>query len=143
MGAQGTKAPHIAIGNFGQPFWRTFFVSMPSMRGVLLFMLGSMCACEYQTPAGNYSREQLQSLTKFRSQHRRTIDGRLCAAAFVQDRQTFTDCTATVNPSGEAGREWCYVEPQVQAADAVAWNYCAPAAHYDKLRAESNTRIIA
>merc|ERR1712183_59938 len=113
------------------------------MGGVLIFILGLMCVCEYQTPAENYAREQLQSLTKFRSQHRRTIDGRLCAAAFVQDRQTFTDCTATINPVGETGREWCYVEPQVQAGDAVAWNYCAPVVDYDKLRAESKLRFIA
>ena len=49
-----------------------------------------------------------------RQQHRRTIDGRLCAAAFVQNRKTYTGCTDSPNPSGESGRAWCYVEAQVR-----------------------------
>jgi len=48
-----------------------------------------------------------------RQQHRRTIDGRLCAAAFVQNRKTYTSCTDSPNPAGESGRPWCYVEAQV------------------------------
>ena len=31
---------------------------------------------------------------------RKTKDGRKCANAFVQDGQTFTDCTATKSPDG-------------------------------------------
>ena len=31
-----------------------------------------------QSPGDGYSREQLLPLTKYRQQHRRTIDGRLC-----------------------------------------------------------------
>ena len=65
-----------------------------------------------QMPDVRYDREQLQPLTDFRQQHRRTIDGRLCAAAFVQNRKTYTDCTTASNPSGESGRPWCYVEAQ-------------------------------
>ena len=34
-----------------------------------------------QVPDSGYSREELQPLTKFRQQHRKTIDGRLCALA--------------------------------------------------------------
>jgi hypothetical protein len=97
-----------------------------------------------QTPDTGYSREQLQPLTQFRhwrervrvhtvraraarlahlaarcgtarQQHRRTIDGRLCAAAFVQNRKSYTGCTDSPNPSGESGRPWCYVEAQVSA----------------------------
>ena len=41
-------------------------------------------------PGAGSSREELQPLTQFRQQHRRTVDGRLCAAAFVQSRETFT-----------------------------------------------------
>ena len=41
-------------------------------------------------------------------------DGRLCAAAFVQNRRSYTGCTDAPNPSGESGRPWCYVEPQVR-----------------------------
>ena len=48
-----------------------------------------------------------------RQQHRRTLDGRLCAAAFVFDRQTHTGCSDSSNPAGEHGREWCYVDAQV------------------------------
>ena len=48
-----------------------------------------------------------------RQQHRRTLDGRLCAAAFVFDRQTHTGCSDGSNPDGEHGREWCYVDAQV------------------------------
>ena len=57
--------------------------------------------------------EDLQPLTEFRQQHRKTIDGRLCAAAFVQDRKAYTGCALARNPVGESGRPWCYVEPQV------------------------------
>ncbi len=45
-----------------------------------------LCICFGRVPAEGYTREQLQPLTNLRQQHRRTIDGRLCAAAFVQDR---------------------------------------------------------
>jgi hypothetical protein len=67
-----------------------------------------------QKPDEGYSREQLQPLTNFRQQHRRTIDGRLCAAAFVQNRKSYTGCTDAPNPAGESGRPWCYVEAQAQ-----------------------------
>lgn len=45
----------------------------------------------------------LQNLTSNRRQHRRTVDGRLCAAAFVQDDQTYTDCTTARAPNGALG----------------------------------------
>lgn len=54
--------------------------------------------------AGN---DMLAKLTEFRSRHRRTIDGRLCAAAFVHDGQTFTDCTNVRSPEGTAGKRTC------------------------------------
>ena len=37
-----------------------------------------------QSPGDGYSREQLLPLTKYRQQHRRTIDGRLCGWASAQ-----------------------------------------------------------
>merc|ERR1711862_224035 len=79
-----------------------------------------------------YSREQLLPLTKFRQQHRRTIDGRLCSAAFVQNRRTYTGCTDAPNPDGESGRPWCYVEAQLLDSDAgaAAWNYCAAGMYF-------------
>ena len=80
-----------------------------------------MCLCTLlvgvmaqQKPDEGYSREQLQPLTNFRQQHRRTIDGRLCAAAFVQNRKSYTGCTDAPNPTGESGRPWCYVEAQAR-----------------------------
>ena len=57
-------------------FWCMFFSA--------LFVLNAA------HPDVGYAREQLQPLTNFRQQHRTTLDGRLCAAAFVQDRKTFT-----------------------------------------------------
>ena len=80
----------------------------------------------------------------------------MCAAAFVQNRKSYTGCTDAPNPCGESGRAWCYVEAQValhflchgaclpsvfdelldtNAAEA-AWNYCAPVVDYDALRKE-------
>ena len=41
-----------------------------------------MCAGQVAADAP----EDLQSLAEFRQQHRKTIDGHLCAAAFVQER---------------------------------------------------------
>ncbi|KAL8274851.1 hypothetical protein Esti_001203 [Eimeria stiedai] len=55
-----------------------------------------------------YDRKALQSLTEFRQLHRKTADGRLCAAAFVQDDKTYTDCTTARNPEGVAGRSCCF-----------------------------------
>merc|ERR1712146_781644 len=73
-----------------------------------------------------------------RQQHRRTIDGRLCAAAFVQNRKSYTGCTDASNPNGESGRAWCYVEPQLLGASAgeASWNFCSPVVDYDALRKE-------
>lgn len=78
----------------------------------LLFLCILVVGVVAQKPDEGYSREQLQPLTNFRQQHRRTIDGRLCAAAFVQNRKSYTGCTDAPNPTGESGRPWCYVEAQ-------------------------------
>ncbi|CAJ1425665.1 unnamed protein product [Effrenium voratum] len=43
--------------------------------------------------ASELTKEQLKPLTVFRQQHRRLVDGRLCAAAFVQDKRVYTGCT--------------------------------------------------
>ena len=61
---------------------------------------------------GNFIVTLLCSAT-FRQTHRKTVDGRLCAAAFVQNRETYTGCADAANPAGESGRPWCYVETQV------------------------------
>lgn len=99
----------------------------------------SFLAVANVAPDAGYSREQLQPLSQFRSQHHKTIDGRLCAAAFVQDRQTYTGCTDATNPAGESGRQWCYVEAQLlnQSPAAANWAYCSPTIDYDSIRAEA------
>lgn len=88
---------------------------------LILFMI-CIVGLMAQGPDEGYSREQLQPLTNFRQQHRRTIDGRLCAAAFVQNRKSYTGCTDAPNPSGESGRPWCYVEAQDMT---YCFRYCA------------------
>ena len=66
-------------------------------------------------------REDLKPLAQHLQQHRHTLDGRLCAAAFVFDRQTHTGCSDGSNPAGEHGREWCYVDAQVAHASGATW----------------------
>lgn len=53
--------------------------------------------------SGSQAGPALQKLTEFRSRHRKTIDGRLCAAAFVHEGQTYTDCTDARSPDGTTG----------------------------------------
>merc|ERR1711862_111898 len=65
------------------------------------------------------------------------VDGRLCAAAFVQDRHAYTGCTSVRDPSGASGRAWCYVQPQVVDGTTSSWNYCASVPDYDAMRAAS------
>merc|ERR1711924_308096 len=83
--------------------------------------------------------EDLKPLAQHRQQHRRTLDGRLCAAAFAFNRQTHTGCSDGSNPSGEHGREWCYVDAQLLGGgrEESAWGYCAPAIDYEALRVEA------
>ena len=80
--------------------------------GVVAFVFFGV-GLAHQTQTNDYNRDVLAPLTKYRQQHRRTVDGRLCAAAFVQNRKAYTGCTDATNPVGESGRPWCYVEPQV------------------------------
>ncbi|CAL1172210.1 unnamed protein product [Cladocopium goreaui] len=81
---------------------------------------------------------ELKPLTQWRQQHRRTLEGFLCAAAFVQDGQVYTNCTDAPTPQGDSGREWCYLDPQLQdlqVGDGTpSWGYCARVVDYDALR---------
>merc|ERR1719188_2362711 len=90
----------------------------------------------------SYGKDELEPLTKFRQQHRRTVDGRLCAAAFVQSRVAHTGCTNAANPEGASGRPWCYVEPQLSAAGS-SWGFCAPVVDYSALRLEAKHSLTA
>ncbi|CDJ44018.1 LCCL domain-containing protein, putative [Eimeria tenella] len=75
----------------------------------LILLLQQQCSASSSTPwqscaAPPGGAQALQQLTEFRKSHRRTVDGRLCAAAFVQDDQTYTDCTAAKAPNGTADK---------------------------------------
>merc|ERR1711862_922153 len=100
---------------------------MAIMKSISLFLFAGVCRAE---PA------DLQALTQFRQQHRRTVDGRLCAAASVQDRHAFTGCTTARDPAGASGRPWCYVEAQLPQVGSN-WNYCVAVTDYDALRASA------
>jgi len=84
--------------------------------------------------AVGYKGQPLEPLTKFRQTHRKTMDGRLCAAAYVHDSQAFSDCTSAVDPGGASGKEWCYVEEQVANAGTQKWDYCMPRINYADVR---------
>ena len=103
--------------------------------------LGVYC----QGPDVALTREQLQPLTQFRQQHRKTLDGRLCSAAFVQERKAYTDCSTAPSPTGESGRPWCYVESQVVDVEssAATWGFCAPVIDYAAARAVAHDALIA
>ena len=109
IGRQGARS---------EVFLATAFIARASLEmrcvsvGVVAFVLFGR-GLAHQTQTNDYNRDVLAPLTKYRQQHRRTVDGRLCAAAFVQNRKAYTGCTDATNPVGESGRPWCYVEPQV------------------------------
>ncbi|CDJ44746.1 hypothetical protein, conserved [Eimeria tenella] len=71
---------------------------------LISLFLGAFRTKGSRAQEAGYDRKALQSLTEFRQLHRKTVDGRLCAAAFVQDGRTYTDCTAVRNPEGVSGR---------------------------------------
>ncbi|VWU51102.1 LCCL domain-containing protein, putative [Hepatocystis sp. ex Piliocolobus tephrosceles] len=91
----------------------------------------------YKCRGEDYDKENLKKLTEYRQQHRKTVDGRLCAAAFVQDDQTYTDCTKSTDPNGVTGREWCYVEVQLIGKGTRDWEYCKGVINYDIVRSKA------
>merc|ERR1712061_847615 len=72
--------------------------------------------------------------------HRRTLDGRLCAAAFVQNGSVYTGCADVANPDGVSGRPWCYVEPQL-SGEQGSWGFCAPDIDYELVRKQVGNEI--
>lgn len=58
------------------------------------------CVCGSSLPIGNMTREQLQAMAQSRQHHRKTVDGRLCAAAFVQNRQAYAGCVKAPSKRG-------------------------------------------
>merc|ERR1719420_74142 len=82
---------------------------------------------------------------RFQQQHRKTTDGRLCAAASAQDEQTFAGCSSMASPDGSVGRPWCYLAPQLidASGDAQNWQYCAGVIDYDAVRAAALPEFAA
>merc|ERR1712216_247645 len=116
-----------------------FCAGFPCVRGgecLVVAMWRAVLFCLFVSVAAVHSQQQpLEPLTKFRQTHRKTIDGRLCAAAYVHNSQAFTDCTSAANPDGVSGREWCFVEEQAANAGAQQWDYCVPKPNYAEVRA--------
>uniref|UniRef100_A0A3B0N633 PA14 domain/LCCL domain containing protein, putative n=1 Tax=Theileria annulata TaxID=5874 RepID=A0A3B0N633_THEAN len=73
-------------------------------------------------------------LTQYRNRARRTVDGHLCAAAFVQRDQIYTDCTVEVAPDGTEGKEWCYLESQLIGKLEKDWGFCETPLNYEEIR---------
>jgi hypothetical protein len=59
------------------------------MNRLFTLALISTWASSQATP-DDIDRDTLQQLTKSRQEHRKTLDGRLCAAAFVQSGKAYT-----------------------------------------------------
>nr|ABI14261.1 extracellular protein [Pfiesteria piscicida] len=112
-------------------------------RRVFLGML-VWCACSIAALGRGVAGEapNLAALAKFRQQHRRTVDGRLCAPAFVQSRQVFTGCADSPDPNGESGRPWCYVEAQAATRSGeTSWAACAPVTDYARARSDAQDAL--
>merc|ERR1719359_386929 len=82
---------------------------------------------------------------RFQQQHRKTVDGRLCAAASAQDEQTFAGCSTLATPDGDIGRSWCYLSPQLvdASSDSKNWQYCTGIIDYDAVRAAALPEFAA
>lgn len=91
----------------------------------------------YSYGSESYDQESLKKLTEYRQQHRKTVDGRLCAAAFVQEDRTYSDCTKATDPNGLTGKEWCYVEVQLIGKGNRDWEYCRGVINYDVVRSKA------
>lgn len=109
-------------------FYKMKFIFVLSLFYLLFFHL-----CFSQTE----DKENLKKLTEYRQQHRKTVDGRLCAAAFVQEEHTYTDCTKATDPNGIKGKDWCYVEVQLIGKGSRDWDYCKGVINYDVVRSKA------
>uniref|UniRef100_A0A0G4HP46 PA14 domain-containing protein n=1 Tax=Chromera velia CCMP2878 TaxID=1169474 RepID=A0A0G4HP46_9ALVE len=56
--------------------------------------------------------------------------------------QIYTDCTTAAAPDGSSGREWCWLEAQLQGKGAQDWNYCTPVIDYDAVRRRTREAFI-
>ncbi|BAM41924.1 uncharacterized protein TOT_040000304 [Theileria orientalis strain Shintoku] len=86
--------------------------------------------------------ELMYYLTQYRNRARRTIEGHLCAAAFVQRDQIYTDCTVEVAPDGtEGSKEWCYLEAQLTGKLEKDWGFCETPLNYEEIRSATLNHI--
>lgn len=103
---------------------------------LLIFFLFFTSVFNIKHPSGGISQltsSFVQTEMKAAKKTRWTQDGRMCAHAFVQDGETYFDCTKSRSPDGLMNnKEWCYVEnPE---AGTKAWDYCKPTMDYDEVR---------
>lgn len=86
------------------------------------------------------SQIQIMLNSQLGKKRRYTDDGRTCATGFVQNKQTYTDCTTTKTPDGEdSNKEWCYVNAKEKGSKS--WDFCKPNMNYDSLR-KTNQEMI-
>ncbi|GIX60935.1 PA14 domain-containing protein [Babesia caballi] len=86
-------------------------------------------------PTQDDENDVMYYLTQYRARPRRTLEGNLCASAFVEKNQIYTDCTREVAPDGTQDREWCYHESQLNGKLEKDWGFCAPPPNYERIRA--------
>merc|ERR1711862_87462 len=105
------------------------------LRMFVFSFLGCACLADAsKTRVLGAAAPTLEQFDNYRLSHRRTNDGRLCAASHVQSEVAHTACATHLSPEGVAGREWCYVEEQAAAAGPNTWGYCAPNVDYAAVR---------
>ncbi|KAK2196510.1 bifunctional Fibronectin type II domain superfamily/PA14 domain/PA14-GLEYA domain [Babesia duncani] len=85
--------------------------------------------------------ELLYLHTQYRNSPRRTLDGHLCAAAFVHANNVYTDCTMEVAPDGSSDKEWCYLEAQLTGKLEKDWGFCEPLINYERVRAAAAAKV--
>eukprot|EP00742_Colponemidia_sp_Colp-10_P013875 GILJ01015707.1.p1 GENE.GILJ01015707.1~~GILJ01015707.1.p1 ORF type:complete len:1281 (+),score=234.65 GILJ01015707.1:129-3845(+) len=88
---------------------------------------------------GNAALSSLVASSMRIGRRRRIADGRACAAAFVQDSKTYTDCTTIKAPdNSDTGKEWCYADGNKGTPN---WGFCAPPVNYDDLRNQMKKQL--
>merc|ERR1719456_794834 len=106
-----------------------------------------LCVAALRSPVVPVSMlaSELGEAPRFQQQHRKTVDGRLCASASAQDEQTFAGCSTQATPDGDIGRPWCYLAPQLidASSDTQNWQYCAGVVDYDAVRAAALPEFAA
>jgi hypothetical protein len=90
-----------------------------------------------QTAAIANSNHKEDSVTTYRQSHRWSLDGQLCAAAFEHNSNMHVGCSSALDPNGNIGREWCYLEEQIAKGSDLNWGYCETKIDFQSLRAHA------